>query len=235
MRVRDFKIMKSSPKKFRLDKLSDFNYKGSISKMHTLKLFILVIAISNLNPAACFSQNADIDLLHSINSGNSTSWDKTNKIFSQSMVPVSIAVPSVVFLYGIIEHDSLATKNSYVMAAGFLASTIIATGMKYAFNRSRPFVTYPLLITKKSDAGSPSFPSGHTSSAFATATSLSLSYPKWYIIAPSFLWASAVGYSRMELGVHYPSDVLVGAIVGAGSSWLMWKVNKWMNKKKIKN
>src|ERR1039458_5126997 len=106
--------------------------------------------------------------------------------------------------------------------------------MKYAFNRPRPFVTYPLLITKKSDAGSPSFPSGHSSCGFATATSLSLAYPKLYVIAPSFLWASAVGYSRMELGVHYPSDVLAGAIVGAGSSWLMWKVNKWMGKKKLK-
>lgn len=89
--------------------------------------------------------------------------------------------------------------------------------MKYGFNRKRPFVTYPDLITKKSEAGSPSFPSGHTSQAFATATSLSLAYPKWYVIAPSLLWAGAVGYSRMELGVHYPSDVLVGALIGIGS------------------
>jgi membrane-associated phospholipid phosphatase len=51
--------------------------------------------------------------------------------------------------------------------------------------------------------------------AFALATSLSLSYPKCYIIVPSFAWASSVGYSRMDLGVHYPSDVLAGAIVGA--------------------
>src|ERR1039457_343334 len=97
-------------------------------------LLILVIAFSNLNPASCFSQNSDIDLLHSINSGNSASWDKTNKMFSQSMMPVSIAVPSVVFLYGIINHDSLAVKNSYAMGAGFLTSAIITTGMKYAFN-----------------------------------------------------------------------------------------------------
>lgn len=199
--------------------------------MKIFKSLILVIAISSLHPASCFSQNTDIDFLHSINSGNSASWDKTCRIFSQSMTPVSIATPSVVFLYGIIEHDSLAKRNSYVMAASFLVSGIISTGMKYGFNRPRPFVTYPLLINKKSDAGSPSFPSGHTSSAFATATALSLAYPKWYVIAPSFLWASAVGYSRMELGVHYPSDVLVGAIVGAGSSWLMWKVNKWMSRK----
>jgi membrane-associated phospholipid phosphatase len=205
------------------------------SHKRVFHLLILSIAISNLNPALCFSQNADIDLLHSINSGNSASWDNTNKIFSQSMTPVSVAVPSVVFLYGILKHDSVTTRNSFVIGAGLLTSAIITWGMKYSFNRPRPYETYPLLIEKKSKGGSPSFPSGHASSAFATATSLSLMYPKWYVIAPSFLWASAVGYSRMELGVHYPSDVLVGAMIGAGSAWLMWKVNKWIGNKSQKS
>jgi membrane-associated phospholipid phosphatase len=51
-------------------------------------------------------------------------------------------------------------------------------------------------------------------------------YPKWYIIVPSICWAGAVGYSRMHLGVHYPSDVVAGALVGAGSAWLTHYVNK---------
>jgi membrane-associated phospholipid phosphatase len=119
------------------------------------------------------------------------------------------------------------------MGAGLAASALLTVGMKYGIDRPRPFVTYPHLITQKDKAGSYSFPSGHTSSAFATATSVSLLYPKWYVIAPSLLWAGAVGYSRMELGVHYPSDVLVGALVGVGSSYLMWKVNKrWKIRKR---
>lgn len=61
---------------------------------------------------------------------------------------------------------------------------------------------------------------------FALATSLSLSYPKWYIIVPSYAWAGSVGYSRMDLGVHYPSDVLAGAVIGAGSAWLTYYINK---------
>lgn len=66
-----------------------------------------------------------------------------------------------------------------------------------------------------------SFPSGHTSSAFAIATSLSASYTEWYVIAPAMTWATAVGVSRVWLGVHYPSDVIVGAGIGAGTALLV--------------
>ena len=66
-----------------------------------------------------------------------------------------------------------------------------------------------------------SFPSGHTSSAFAIATSLSASYPEWYVIVPSMAWATTVGVSRAWLGVHYPSDILVGAGIGAGTALLV--------------
>ena len=111
------------------------------------------------------------------------------------------------------------------LAESVLVSGFVTISMKYAIQRDRPFVTYPD-IQKLTGAGSPSFPSGHTSEAFATATSLSLAFPKWYVIAPSFLWASAAGYSRMHLGVHYPSDVLVGALVGAGSAWVCHELNK---------
>ena len=66
-----------------------------------------------------------------------------------------------------------------------------------------------------------SFPSGHTSSAFAIATSLSASYPKWYVVVPAMTWATSVGVSRVWLGVHYPSDVLVGAGVGAATALIV--------------
>ena len=192
--------------------------------------FVFCILVCCLLSTA-YSQNFDINLLHSINANNSVSWDNINKGFSQSVTPVSIAVPVGICVYGLLKHDSASIRNSIVIAVGILATSAITQGLKYSVDRTRPFETYSFII-KKSDGGSPSFPSGHTSSAFATATSLSLCYPKWYVIAPSFLWASAVGYSRMELGVHYPSDVLVGALVGSGCSWLTWKINKWMATKK---
>ncbi len=67
-----------------------------------------------------------------------------------------------------------------------------------------------------------SFPSGHTSSAFAVATSLSLSYREWYVVAPSITWATLMGTARVWHGVHYPSDVLIGAGIGAGTAFAVY-------------
>ncbi|MEQ1636988.1 MAG: phosphatase PAP2 family protein [Methylococcales bacterium] len=63
-----------------------------------------------------------------------------------------------------------------------------------------------------------SFPSGHTSAAFLMAT---LGSDSWPVLSfPLFLWAVSVGFSRVLLGVHFPSDVMVGAILGIGIAFL---------------
>lgn len=79
--------------------------------------------------------------------------------------------------------------------------------------RTRPFIRYPF-IEKLSTGGNSSFPSGHTLEAFAMATAFTLLLPKRKKPALLFLWASLVAYSRMELGVHYPSDVFAGMVIG---------------------
>jgi membrane-associated phospholipid phosphatase len=131
----------------------------------------------------------------------------------------------VVTAIGLLSHQKSVRNKGLFIGEAFAVSSFVTLAMKYGIQRDRPFVTYPF-IQKLSDGGSPSFPSGHTSSAFSTATSLSIAFPKWYVIAPSFLWASGVGYSRMHLGVHYPSDVLVGALVGSGTAFLTHFLNK---------
>ena len=176
-------------------------------------------------------QNADIDLLVKINSHGSAGADKTFKFISNSVAPIGIATPISMFAAGLANKDKELQRKSYIAAASLLTSGALTVVLKISVKRPRPYETYADLITKKDDESSYSFPSGHTSVAFATATSLSLAFPKWYVIAPSFLYAGAVGYSRMYLGVHYPSDVLGGIVIGVGSSFLMYKADQWLNKK----
>ncbi len=170
------------------------------------------------------AQNTDINLLKKINLNRNRSLDGTFKLITNSAGPIAIGTPVILCGAGLIKHDSILVRKSLNIGASIAVTAIISTIIKYSVNRTRPFDTYPF-IEKESAGGSPSFPSGHTSQAFALATSLSLNYPEWYVIAPSFIWAGTVGYSRMDLGVHYPSDVLAGAIIGAGCAWLTFRVN----------
>lgn len=172
-----------------------------------------------------WSQNKDIEWLREIHVERNANLDPSFRFLSNSVTAVEIAAPVSVLGIGILKKDSTLTRKGLYIVGSFCISSALTLGLKYTVNRERPFVTYPE-IQKLSNAGSKSFPSGHTSGAFSTATSLSIAFPKWYVIAPSFLWASGVGYSRMHLGVHYPSDVLAGAAIGAGSAILSHYLNK---------
>lgn len=191
--------------------------------------FLFLISLS----ITVHGQNTDINILKNINLNRNKNLDNTFITISNSAAPISIALPIGVLCTGLIKHDSTLKNKGIYIGASIAIAAGITTGLKYAVNRTRPFVTYPF-IEKEMAAGSPSFPSGHTSDAFSTATSVSLAFPKWYVVAPSFLWACSVGYSRMDLGVHYPSDVLAGAIIGAGTSYLCYKANKWLYKRNRK-
>lgn len=185
-------------------------------------LFILV-CFGNAN-----AQNFDTRLLQSINSQN-TKYDKFWIGITNTATPLSIATPLSLYAMGHYHYIPKGKENAYMAAGGLALNTLITFGLKYSVSRERPFVNNPA-IYKKTHAGPYSFPSGHTSTAFATATSLTLAYPKWYVAAPAYVWAGAVGYSRMHLGVHYPSDVLAGAIIGTLSSFVAFKVNQKLGK-----
>ena len=168
---------------------------------------------------AIFSQNIDIDILRTINLGRDLKLDDVFVFFTDISIVISFVIPFIMIGTGLLKKSPLTVKNALYIGASLVTAAIASTVLKYGINRPRPFARYPV-IQKCAEVISPSFPSGHTSSAFALATSISIAYPKWYVIGPAYLLAATVGYSRMDLGVHYPSDVLAGALVGAGSAWL---------------
>ncbi|MHA4811707.1 phosphatase PAP2 family protein [Flavitalea flava] len=133
---------------------------------------------------------------------------------------VNIALPAGLLVAGLIRNDVPMKENALYIASSGAVSALLNYGIKQLIKRPRPFVVN-VYFTPVYRNGGYSFPSGHTSLSFSTATALSRAYPKWYVIAPSFLWAASVGYSRMYLGVHNPSDVTAGALLGVGTAFGM--------------
>ncbi len=192
-------------------------------------IFILTFIFPFFNGVG---QNGDINLLKKINGSYTTSGGKFFIPITNSDNLVTFTIPVGLFATGLITKNKELRWKSYEHLSSTAVSGIITTVLKLGIDRARPFKTYPNDIVKYTKAGSHSFPSGHTSMAFATATSISLLYPKWYVIAPAFIWASGVGYSRMYLGVHYPTDVLAGALIGSASSIGTHYLFKYIKKKR---
>jgi len=91
----------------------------------------------------------------------------------------------------------------------------LATLLKVAVGSHRPSDGAPLIAIPHSD----SFPSGHTATSFACATVLAVLVPR---AAPAFyVLALAIGYSRIYIGVHWPLDVVGGAVVGVATALLL--------------
>jgi membrane-associated phospholipid phosphatase len=197
---------------------------------HYKKQFLFIFCLFTCSVS--FSQNVDINLLKTINKNETSFKNKYLELNASSVTVVSIGAPAAVAITGFIIHDNKLKKDALYMGAAFLVSSIVTQGTKHIVNRPRPFEKYNFIVKRDDESGGLSFPSGHTSSAFCTATSLALRYHKWYVIAPAYIFATSVGWARMYQGVHYPSDVLAGAFVGAGSAWLSYKAQKWIAGKK---
>ncbi len=123
----------------------------------------------------------------------------------------------------------LRGKKSDIRALVFVAITVFASDfvamqLKEVFARVRPCHALEGVRLLVGCGGSYSFPSGHATNIFAAMVFLSLRYRKY---TPFFLIvAAAIAYSRVYVGVHYPLDVLGGAVLGAFFGFLFYEVDK---------
>jgi len=100
----------------------------------------------------------------------------------------------------------------FTIAATLITILLCEFGLKLLFMRERPFVVHDFDLIVSEPYGS-SFPSSHTAQSFAGAVPLFAGKKWWGITA--LIFAALVGFSRMYLLVHFPSDVLAGAVFGS--------------------
>ena len=90
--------------------------------------------------------------------------------------------------------------------------------LKNGFKRNRPEAALKNFRSIITPSDKFSFPSGHTSAAFMVATVMAYFFPP--LIVPLYFWAALVGFSRVVLGVHFPTDTLMGVVLGIGTALL---------------
>ena len=113
-----------------------------------------------------------------------------------------------------------------VIVAVVLAYIVVDVVLKPLVCRERPFdfADFDLLIAAPDTW---SFPSGHTASAFAGATAILIHNRRWGAVA--MVYAVLVGISRLYLCVHWPTDVVAGAVVGVAVAVVaVWFMSRWI-------
>ena len=151
---------------------------------------------------------------------NRKSWKKLFYLLSRSADSYSCA------LMGLIWAWANPATIPYVLAGviGFALELTLYYLVKKNVKRPRPFNKLAGINCLIIPPDEFSFPSGHTGAAFLMATLISLAFPA--LCVPVLLWAALVGFSRIYLGVHYPTDVLAGMALGLFSAQAgLWVVH----------
>ncbi len=183
-------------------------------------LSLLILAAPVLS-----QDNPDVRIFRGINSLQDPSRDGLIEYLDYTSLPTFGAIPVGFVVAG------LAMGDRAVFEVGLLSATAQVTGLaltvtfKELIGRPRPYEALSDVRVKHQwSATGASFPSGHTSQAFAIATIFALKFRKGTVIIPSFLWAAAIGYGRIFLGVHYPTDVAGGMFIGIASGFFAWSL-----------
>ena len=134
-------------------------------------------------------------------------------------------VCALLFIFGGNKGKRIAVLG---LAALFISNMAVYL-LKYIIAEPRPFLTLTHVDLLVPENEIYSFPSSHTASSFAVATIIGLKYRlnlngrKYSLIYPLIIFAGIIGFSRIYIGVHYPLDVIFGAIIGILSALIILK------------
>jgi membrane-associated phospholipid phosphatase len=198
--------------------------------------FYVLVVLATVRLVDAQPPKWDSDIFTSINNSRSDFLDATVGANDYTVLPIAIAAPVVFGGVGLAEKDGYAFDTGVMVGLSEASAYVVYYVLKnVVIKRDRPYVTLSDVHTMHVDSADKySMPSGHTTAAFAIATALTLRYPKPYVYIPAYAWAAFVGYGRIYMGLHYPSDVLAGAILGSASALAIHlispQVTKWREK-----
>ena len=135
-------------------------------------------------------------------------------------------------LYGVMKKDRKIIDTSWLMAESFFFARIATVAMKWSLGRARPYIGEGVnsfhFLSFSGKEEYKSLPSGHASGIFSLMTVLARQYDHWWIKLPAYTFAFSVSFQRVQSNNHWPSDILIGGLIGHSTATML--VNKHKGK-----
>lgn len=142
-------------------------------------------------------------------------------MFERLSIAIFIAIVAYLLISGLFSRHAWRLRAGVSALAAAALGLVVTHFLSLLVDRSRPFVAHPDAIhTFASHAADAGFPSDHATAAFAIGTAIVLRNRAWG--ACVLVLATLICVGRVAIGVHYPSDVIGGAAVGALSALVLW-------------
>lgn len=179
-------------------------------------------------------EQLDKQLFLLINSANSPFWDKLMYAISGKMIWIPLYLGILVYIW-------FRNKKKFPIIVLFIALAAVFADQssvhffKNVFHRLRPCHDPELSglvhIVNGECGGLYGFVSSHASNSFNVAlVSLMFIKKKWFTFG-ILCWAAVIGYSRIYLGVHFPGDVICGALLGSFTGWFFYRLYDFTDKR----
>ncbi len=169
--------------------------------------------------------NLDTDLFLWLNGHHSPFWDQIMWFVSGKIEWVPFYLVLLGYIINRYKWQSISIVVAVILTIT-LADQLAVKAFKEVFERLRPShnneIQHLIHIVNSYRGGAYGFVSNHAANSFALAVFMSLLIRKRLFVIIMLFWASLVSYSRIYLGVHYPGDILGGALLGSLIGWLVY-------------
>lgn len=175
-------------------------------------------------------ENLDIKIFRSINNLRNPFLDEIIYYSDIACLPICLSTPLIMLTSSKLNNNYYNESSAVLLTLSEFSTITTTFILKDLVKRERPYRKLNNVKHSKKDEmflDPYSFPSGHSALSFCMATSLSLRYSdKPFLIAGLYTYSTLVAFGRVYIGVHYPSDVLAGMIIGTGSAILVHSLRK---------